>query len=336
MNKSDLIFCYDAKDCVPNGDPITNQQRFDPITKKIMVSDVRMKRYARDFLDQNGIGTVYLKELTDDVKLNKRLKMQQEDKNKKKKVSGAAAQISYLIDVFSEEPDIKSILDEKTYDKLSIAEKKRLTEIVMKKCIDVRAFGGISTEADFPVHFTGPIQFNLLNYSTNQIKFYPLINTTVFVSSIEKSQGSMTGSGVNIVPYAFIPIIGQINPFVAKITGLTDSDVTTVLNALWHGVNMYRSRSKTYQNSRLLLKINYKNQLTKISNLDTLISTNANLQCRSIMDLQFDFSKLKNLLESELVESIEYRLEKEFVAIFKSVLELDKISSKFKEIKDLW
>lgn len=328
MDKSDLIFCYDVKDCIPNGDPITNQQRYDPITKKIMVSDVRLKRYARDFLSQNEIGTIYLKELSEEVKENKRSKTQSNDKKKKTKISGASAQISHLIDLFSDDPEVKSLCETKI--------SKSLIEIVMKKCIDVRAFGGICTEEETPVHLTGPVQFNLLNYSINQVKFYQLINTTVFVSDISKKQGSMTGTGINIVPYAFIPVIGQINPFVAEYSGLTDTDVSTILNALWHGVNTYRSRSKTFQNSRLLLKINYKNRLTKISNIDSMISlTNDDMKHRCITDVQFDFSKLRDLLKSDLVESVEYLVEKEFAQVFKTGIEFDKISSKFKEIDDL-
>jgi len=53
MNKREFLFLYDAKDCIPNGDPFTGEQRYDEDTQTALVSDVRLKRYIRDFIDDN-------------------------------------------------------------------------------------------------------------------------------------------------------------------------------------------------------------------------------------------------------------------------------------------
>ena len=48
QHKSEILFLYDSTYSIPNGDPFTGEQRYDEETKKILVSDVRIKRYVRD------------------------------------------------------------------------------------------------------------------------------------------------------------------------------------------------------------------------------------------------------------------------------------------------
>ena len=55
MNNSDILFIYDAKMCNPNGDPDDeNKPRMDYETETNLVSDVRLKRYIRDYLEDKG------------------------------------------------------------------------------------------------------------------------------------------------------------------------------------------------------------------------------------------------------------------------------------------
>ena len=37
MNKREFLFLYDAKDCIPNGDPFTGEQRYDEDTQTVYV-----------------------------------------------------------------------------------------------------------------------------------------------------------------------------------------------------------------------------------------------------------------------------------------------------------
>ena len=56
MNNSDILFIYDAKMCNPNGDPDDeNKPRMDYETETNLVSDVRLKRYIRDYLEDKGM-----------------------------------------------------------------------------------------------------------------------------------------------------------------------------------------------------------------------------------------------------------------------------------------
>lgn len=51
QNNSEILFIYDAKNCNPNGDmDDENKPRMDKFTKTNLVSDVRLKRYIRDYL----------------------------------------------------------------------------------------------------------------------------------------------------------------------------------------------------------------------------------------------------------------------------------------------
>ena len=54
-NNRDFLFISDATLCNPNGDPDTeNKPRMDMDTKTLLVSDVRLKRNIRDFLENKG------------------------------------------------------------------------------------------------------------------------------------------------------------------------------------------------------------------------------------------------------------------------------------------
>jgi len=55
IKNSDILFIYDAKLCNPNGDPDDeNKPRMDYDTHRNLVSDVRLKRYIRDYLLNQG------------------------------------------------------------------------------------------------------------------------------------------------------------------------------------------------------------------------------------------------------------------------------------------
>ena len=51
-NNSEILFLYDAKMCNPNGDmDDENKPRMDYDTSTNLVSDVRLKRYIRDYFE---------------------------------------------------------------------------------------------------------------------------------------------------------------------------------------------------------------------------------------------------------------------------------------------
>ncbi|MDW7669879.1 MAG: type I-B CRISPR-associated protein Cas7/Csh2 [Bacillota bacterium] len=65
MNNGQILFLYDAKLTNPNGDPDEeNRPRMDAIQEKNLVTDLRLKRYIRDFaLDQGR--EIYVQKVND-------------------------------------------------------------------------------------------------------------------------------------------------------------------------------------------------------------------------------------------------------------------------------
>lgn len=295
VKKSEILFLFEGTYTVPNGDPFTGEQRYDDETKKILVSDVRIKRYIRDYLAQNGQEIF----VTGDSRfLDKKIM-----EGKTEKTSGASLRMQTLK---SKNKGIDS-------------------ESVAKTCIDVRLFGGISTEKGDTFNFTGPVQFALLNPSLNSTDLRMHQNTSVFVSDTEKKQGAIGTS--TVVPYSINQIHGWINPYSALETDLTEGDIELMLQALWNSINNVNTRSKANQNSILLLKVNYKDPVKKLYGLDRLIklkSTKSDEQLRNMDDYEIDLSEIEKLGSNPIVEEVQFYTE---------IPKLESILTKFKNFK---
>ena len=289
MKKSEILFLYETSYNIPNGDPFTGEQRYDEETKRILVSDVRIKRFIRTYLEDIESEHIYVSEKT-----------------------GAG------------KTDSKGVLtwiaqNWNTNQKTDIAE-------IMKELIDVRLFGGISTldkkikvgEKEFVnghVQFTGPVQFAALNPSLNCVNLRMHQNTSHFTSNEEKAQGAI--STTTLVPYSVVQIHGWINPTVAKNTDLKEEDLLKMFKALWYGTGgegSSFSRSKVGQDSLLLLVIDYKQSFDKLYGVDRTIKLEPNEgmkdeQIRSMDDYALDFTKLKELAKNDKIEKIRFYTE---------------------------
>lgn len=299
QEKSEIIFLYESKYSMPNGDPFTGEQRYDEETKKVLVSDVRIKRFIRDYLHNTG-KIIYV--IND--------KEQIEGKE-----SGSAARIKSLRKKFNNELKEAGINKD---DGL----------FLLTKCIDVRLFGGISTEKNAAVNLTGPVQFALLNPSLNSVDLRMHQNTSVFSSDVSKSGGAI--GTTSLVPYSLNQIHGWINPFAAELSGLEDKDVTAMFKALWESINNANTRSKSNQSSLLLLQLVYENKTDKVYGTDKLIgytSEKRDEQFRDVTDLQFNFDGLKNVIASEKIKEVRFYTESN--EIKKMLLNID---GKLKEL----
>lgn len=310
VDKSEILFLYESSYTIPNGDPFTGEQRYDEETKRILVSDVRIKRYIRDYLlSLNNSHEIFVVSDLSSVAEGK-------------KMSGAAARINALRDKYKAD---NSVLVKVKGDKEKVDVLK-----LMQKCIDVRLFGGISTEEGEAVNLTGPVQFALLNPSLNSVDLRMHQNTSVFVSSTEKERGAI--GTTTVVPYALNQIHGWVNPYSALLTGLNDVDVTTMLQALWNSVNNANTRTKSNQNSLLLLQIVYSEPTKKLYYLDKMITLKSKKameeQIREYSDYTLDFSKLQEAVKSERVKEVLYHTENADLATTMKGLD-----SKFQEMK---
>lgn len=295
MKKSEILFLYETSYNIPNGDPFTGEQRYDEETKKILVSDVRIKRFIRTYLEDIEGEHIYVSEKT-----------------------GAG------------KTDSKGVL---TYiaqnEKWNPCQKTDIAEI-MKGLIDVRLFGGISTLTNEEtkkikvnknectnghVQFTGPVQFAALNPSLNRVNLKMHQNTSHFTSKGDKAQGAIATT--TLVPYSVVQIHGWINPTVAKSTDLKEDDLKKMFKALWYGTGgegSSFSRSKVGQDSHLLLIIDYKENFDKLYGIDRTIKLEPNKgmkdeQIRSMDDYALDFTKLKELAKNDKIEKIRFYTE---------------------------
>ena len=286
VEKSEILFLYESSYSVPNGDPFTSEQRYDEETKKVLVSDVRIKRFIRDYFDERG-EEVYV--------IDKRAEGATG--------SGAALRMKLLKDKYKDDETVKK---NGRMDAL---------ELMKQKCIDVRLFGGISTEGGDAVNLTGAVQFALLNPSLNKTDLRMHQNTSVFTSS-EKNERGAIGT-TTVVPYSLNQIHGWINPFSAKHTGLEQNDIDAMFKALWVSINNANTRSKSNQNSLLLAQIIYENADKKIYGADRLIEIDEDKtekqheQIRSSDDYVLNFDELKNAAKNPAVKQINFYTEKE-------------------------
>ena len=292
MKKSEILFLYETSYNIPNGDPFTGEQRYDEETKKILVSDVRIKRFIRTYLEDIEGEHIYVSDKT-----------------------GA------------DKKDSKSVLTYIAQNKEWNPRQKTDIAEIMKGLIDVRLFGGISTleknmkigETNFTnghVQFTGPVQFAALNPSLNRVNLRMHQNTSHFTSKEDKAQGAIATT--TLVPYSVVQIHGWINPTVAKNTDLKEDDLQKMFKALWYGTGgegSSFSRSKVGQNSLLLLVIDYKQDFDKVYGVDRTIKLEPNEegmkdeQIRSMEDYTLDFSKLKDLAKNDKIEKIRFYTE---------------------------
>lgn len=182
---------------------------------------------------------------------------------------------------------------------------------IMQKCIDVRLFGGISTEEKDAVNLTGAVQFALLNPSLNSVDLRIHQNTSVFSSSEEKSRGAI--GTTTVVPYSLNQIHSWINPYSAKHTNLSEDDIHARFKALWESINNANTLTKSNQNSLLLLQIVYSEPTKKLYGVDRLIqlqSEKRGEQIRNSDDYTLDLTRLNKAVISDVVAAINFYSEK--------------------------
>ena len=314
--KSELLFLYETSYNIPNGDPFTGEQRYDEETKKILVSDVRIKRFVRSYLEDNKGMTIYV--------------------SNKEGITDAKKRIEALATKQVDESASSDIGD------------------ILKTCIDVRLFGGISTLNDDDtknikvkdkecsnghVQYTGPVQFAFLNPSLNKVVMRMHQNTSHFSSDSNNNQGTI--GTTTVVPYSVMQIHGWINPKVAESTGMTDDDKKLFMEGLWYGTGgegSSFSRSKIGQDSLLLLELVYSEVKKKCYGVDRLIKITPKdgkkeEQLRSLDDYDFDFSELAKIVADKRIAKLRYYTE---VDTIKNVL-TESIKKELKEVlvKDL-
>lgn len=295
-NRSEVVFLYDAVRTNPNGNPMSaeNEPRVDSNTNRAIVTDVRLKRYIRDQLDDDGHG-VYIKDL-----------------------SGQVSDRDYLVedilpdglkDNLKDADDIESL--EEGSEVLERLESSY--ELFLDNAADVRMFGATFSydgESDviemvddyFPSSAEGPMQFmpaRSLNTVEHNDEYDSL--TSVVTTGKDKQQGGFDLAD-NRLRYALFPFGGVVNENAAEDTRLTQDDVRRLDTLLWRALkNQTLTRSKVGQNPRLYMRVEYETDsyhvgaLQEYLELDEENTEDVNA-LRSSSQVVVDMSKLVDVI----------------------------------------
>lgn len=231
----EILFLYDAKMANPNGDPDEeNKPRMDYATGRALVSDVRLKRYLRDYWLSTG-QDVWVRTLEGEtVSADQRLKA--------------------LAEVFNDE----------TGQKIDV--KKAVPEAfvtwLLERLIDVRLFGatmpikGESAGQGGGLTFTGPVQFSW-GYSLHPAEIMDSATISSTFAGRENDFGTF-GKDWRL-HYALLGFIGRVSAARAGATGLQPGDLDALENALLRAIpSQATTRSKFGQIPRLYLQVRYR------------------------------------------------------------------------------
>lgn len=274
-NNSEILFIYDAKLTNPNGDPDDeNRPRMD--YDRNIVTDLRLKRYIRDYIKSrdNQIFVDSVPGETGDkpVKASER---------------------------------IDAIFDYELKKELNLEEVNR----ILNTLADIRLFGAVIPDKEFEsggnLRFTGPVQFSW-GYSLNVVE--PLLTSSITGKLVTKTKEGESGEEETErgggamgrdyrLRYSFLAFHGTIAARNAERTKLTEGDVKLLEESLLNGIQAGVTHSKTGQNPRLMLRVEYENDKTFLGDFRDYISLESSENLISIQDVKLDATQLAQRLK---------------------------------------
>jgi len=240
QNRSEIVFITDARDCNPNGDPLSDgRPRIDPVTEQAVITDVRLKRYLRDQLVADG----------HDIFVRKT--------GSRTGVSRAQLALDVLNEIETVD-DLEQIPD--------------VEAAFLANATDVRYFGAtlsFNRDPENELHaairdvfqrgqYTGPVQFSPAR-SLNAVEMNEETNA---ITSVIAPREDATAGGFALndfrIKYGIFPFHGLIDEHGAIDTGLTERDVMRLDTLCWRALkNQSITRSKLGQEPRLYLRVEY-------------------------------------------------------------------------------
>jgi CRISPR-associated protein Csh2 len=299
-HRSEIVFLYDAVDANPNGNPLSgsNRPRIDPQTNQAIVTDVRLKRYLRDQLDDDGHGVYIRNAMSDD---------------------GYAQTREQLLSACVKET--VAYVEKNGTDAIADHELAGMAfDEYLRESADVRYFGAtMSIDADdtlgdvedaLPNHFTGPVQFSpgKSMHAVNENEEYDSL-TSVIATQGEKEQGGFDLDDHRI-QYGLIRFHGIVDEHGAEDTKLTPMDVERLDTLCWRALkNQTISRSKVGQEPRLYCRVEYDEESFHLGGLDKDLAldedeSDPDDELRNVRDLAVDIDEFVRRL-SDASEQIE-------------------------------
>ncbi len=279
VKNSEILYLYDARLCNPNGDPDEeNKPRMDYDTERNLVSDVRLKRYLRD----------YWLEKREDIWVRRI------DANDEEKTISAKQRIDQLAKEFGVKNAKEASKDSK------------FRQWLLEKLKDVRLFGatmpiGEEGARGASLTLTGPVQFSW-GYSLHPVEILPSSTiTSTFAGRETGEKGEYGTMGKDWrVKYSLIAFYGLISAWRAAKTNLSEEDVRSLDNALLTALPLQATtRSKIGQTPRLLLRAEYVDGETLLGDLRDYIDLQPKSQdsISQLNDFDLDATKLAELLK---------------------------------------
>jgi CRISPR-associated protein Csh2 len=200
---------------------------------------------------------------------------------------------------------------------------------LLNEHIDIKLFGILFAVGDLHFKQIGPVQFSI-GQSLNNVEEIQIRMTRVVPTKAGAESG--TFGEKSVVRYSFIEFHGFVNNNVAKEIDLSEEDVKNMLAAIWKGTNSLSTSSKFGQQSRLLVKVNYKDD-GYIGDLDQKCKLEADTDpLENISQIKLDTNKLFSILSKNkgIIDSVEYEDNAELIC------KSDEKESSFEELVKEW
>ncbi len=291
-SRREFLFLYDIKMGNPNGDPDENRPRVLPDGTHY-VTDVRLKRFVRDFFKSQGrkilVDTIEGKTTNLAGRVAHYLAV-----TGRKKVETQSEILSILLDAFidarlfgssfafkdqkstgktetssgssrveseeagGESGEERNEESEESAPKQKGAKKQKGEKKESKLVSGSAQINGVRETVQWasPKTLTGAVQIQHgeVKHLAREVDIH---GTSIFGSDDEKTQGTFTSYfGLR---YALIAFHGVANEHSAKLSKMTNDDYNDLLKALWYGVrSAANTRTKRGQVPQLLLSVEYK------------------------------------------------------------------------------
>lgn len=282
---SEIMFIYEARLCNPNGDPDReNKPRIDPVTQRNYVTDVRLKRFLRDYIyDKFGEDYIWVTTIKgENVTADSRFRASQERWKYKNPLE------------------------------------------MPKYHVDARLFGATlpiqekNDKEGASYQFIGPVQYSM-GYSLHKVDIITETSTiTSRFTGAEKQRERQYGTiGKDWrVYYSLVAFYGVINAARARQTGLSNKDVMMMDNFLWEAVERESiTRSKIGHFPHLYIRIQHKNGETLFGDLRRFIDDDfSNQNIRELKDVQISLDRLFTKIEKDklAIDKILVRVSEQF------------------------
>lgn len=267
VNKnSEILFIYEASLCNPNGDPDEeNKPRIDVRTGRNLVTDVRLKRFFRDYIIRKyGSDYIWVTKIKGrSVRADKRLK-----------------------EVTKEE------------------DREKVKRAVTSNFIDARLFGatipiGGGEGRGVSISIIGPVQFTW-GYSLHPVELVESSTITSVFSGREAGEEYGTMGKDYRLYYSLIAFYGVVSGNRAKDADMRLFDLQVLDHLLYRSLKLEATtRSKIGENPLMYMRVEYDDSETLIGDLRRFlkVSQKEGKPIRSLQDLKISLEGLVKKLE---------------------------------------